>query len=961
MDRDKSLDQILSIFESLTSESDHLRTRPWLLWQQLYNGLKASVTRENPSTIELMEKITKRKEEWPGAWFELLNPDSIAEREALDLVLLHQEAIRCCDVVTYLENRFIAAAGDDGAVYLYSYDSGARIEALAGHQDAVLGCSFSSDGRMLVSVGADGKVILWDVISGQRICLLGTHADWAISCRFGPFDEIVSTAWDGSVYVWSVTGRHKQAEMKGHADPVSDCDFSSSGRLVATTGWNGTARVWDVDSGKEVARLERDVPLLKCRFFSDSLIAIGDYNGMVCSWHFETDKCFQFSGHHWTGITGLDTCGGTELIVSGGWDKTIRLWSVQSRSTVATIHGHGGEVTECRFVEDGRRILTASVDGSVKLWDTDKCLSSKLEDSTDAVTSCAVSPDGRSVAVAFNTFNKKKDSIALWDAQEATAMDPIGGEYFFASDLCFSDKDTLFAASPNGKVKEFDIREMRETSYEQGEEEDFYPAIKSCAVSEDGNWLASTNDGSCFGIWDLEEDKWDGFVQFTERCSPEYIVAVPGRPAEFAVSMTEQSLDFTNYVRTLEIVRGSDGKNKYRVKPFIGPNPDVVLDISVSPDGKFVAAACRDGSIAIWDMESLKLVRKWTAHDGSANACTWSKDEKYLLSGGSNMMLVLWSVPDCMEIAAFPTLGPVTACALGPGGNIVCCGDASGKIYLLKLRDLQFAVPHAPPVPEGKQQPAFEARPGPECQDTFRKFRELERIFIDKHLAWFDASKDWNQFVLAMIVNIRQPANTAFKHAKRFCEDVAGGSENVWDFIAENHTRDEWMMKKAEKRKDYFLHPLPACYEEVYKTARLFVDEYGGDAKNLWEEDAEGEPPLASEVRTILEKIWRGPKRKGMLLGVLFDYGLVRGGIDLEKDTHTTPVLGRILRGRNLKPREPVDLGRKLHPENPWFLDSAIYGLSRGECNGKEPQCGTCYLNGKCLFSIKSEESGGAS
>jgi WD40 repeat protein len=96
-----------------------------------------------------------------------------------------------------------------------------------------------------------------------------------------------------------------------------------------TAGIDGTARLWDAETGKQLAILGRQSgdPLFSAAFSSDGA-----------------------------------------RIVTGSADKTARVWDAESGETVAVLEGHAGTVWSAVFSPDGERVLTASDDNTARIW-----------------------------------------------------------------------------------------------------------------------------------------------------------------------------------------------------------------------------------------------------------------------------------------------------------------------------------------------------------------------------------------------------------------------------------------------------------------------------------------------------------------------------------------------------------------------------------------------------------------
>jgi WD40 repeat protein len=85
-----------------------------------------------------------------------------------------------------------------------------------------------------------------------------------------------------------------------------------------------------------------------------------------------------------------------KLVVSGSWDKAVRLWDAATGAARQTLEGHSDMVTSVAFSPDGKLVVSGSWDKTVRLWDAAiGAARQTLESHSSTVTSAAFSPEGK--------------------------------------------------------------------------------------------------------------------------------------------------------------------------------------------------------------------------------------------------------------------------------------------------------------------------------------------------------------------------------------------------------------------------------------------------------------------------------------------------------------------------------------------------------------------------------------
>ena len=237
----------------------------------------------------------------------------------------------------------------------------------------------------------------------------------------------------------------------------------------------------------------------------------------------------------------------------------------------------------------------------------------------------------------------------------------------------------------------------------------------------------------------------------------------------------------------------------------------------------------------------------------------------------------------------------------------------------------------------------------PERRNSRLILKEVANKLIKHHKPddwhWLGAGaavskKDANKFFLGAILDYQIPAATAWGNSRRLTEDIFHNPDDIWARIT-SCSKNEWMGRRTK----YRLHRFPIAHERVWRIGNDIVRDYQGDVRNIWNNQS------AEVVLKRLNNMRVGKQISQMILGALFDVGILRCGGDVKADIHVRRVLGRVTRGREFDLAEipqVVELTRKMHPEEPWLLDQQLYLLGKQVCFPNNPVCSRCYLSNEC-------------
>src|SRR5262249_43642044 len=145
-------------------------------------------------------------------------------------------------------------------------------------------------------------------------------------------------------------------ELGGHTEAIVDVAFSPDGQAPCSAARDGTARIWDVQTGQSRS----------------------------------------FKGRAENFVSCVAPMPARRRLVTGGSDSRLHLWDIKTGSELRVFTGHAGPVTSIAVTTDGRRVLSGSLDHTARLWDVENGKEiRRLSGHGGGVCKVAISPDGR--------------------------------------------------------------------------------------------------------------------------------------------------------------------------------------------------------------------------------------------------------------------------------------------------------------------------------------------------------------------------------------------------------------------------------------------------------------------------------------------------------------------------------------------------------------------------------------
>ncbi|MBE9534235.1 MAG: tetratricopeptide repeat protein [Proteobacteria bacterium] len=474
----------------------------------------------------------------------------------------------------------------------------------------------------------DGQFVSVSAILGER-----PPEKSAFTClAFSPDGVCLSAACsDGTARVWDVASGKELLTLSGHTDEVCGVAFSPDGTCLATASFDSTAKVWDASSGKE-------------------LLTLSGHTDEVCGVAFSPD--------------------GTRLATASR-DLTGKVWDAASGKELLTLSGHTGEVFGIAFSPDGTRLATAGRDLTGKVWDaaSGKELPITLSGHTNTFLSVAFSPDGTRLATA-----SWDNTAKVWDAASGKKLLTLSGHTNCVRGVAFSPDGTrLVTASDDKTAKVWDVtsgRELLTLSGHTGE------VVWGVAFSPDGTRLATASWDNTAKVWDASSGR--ELLTLSGHTGEVWGVAFSPDGTRLATASTDE---------TGKVWDAASGKELFTLAGHTG----TLLGIAFSPDGTRLATASMDNTGKVWDASSGKKLFPLSGHTGGLPGIAFSPDGTRLATASMDKTAKVWdAVSDRELLTLVGHINWVTDVVFGPDGTRLATASRDGtvRLYALNIEDL---------------------------------------------------------------------------------------------------------------------------------------------------------------------------------------------------------------------------------------------------------------------------------
>ncbi len=535
----------------------------------------------------------------------------------------------------------------------------------------------------LEAVGQAGEATVPEAANALHNALLSNRLLASIDfngqgiARYSPDgNSFLSSGEDPAIpVVWDVETMATRFSLEGHTAPVTDGVYSKDGRRLATSGDDGTVRIWDAATGDSEMVLETGVAMTMPAFSPDgTLVASGSYDGPVWVWNLASGELLWKSsppaGTHvsWNPEFSPD---GTLLAVGAVGDlaqQGAQVWDLATAEVEVIGPGHTEEVRDVAFTPDGASLVTGSFDGTVRVWEVATWENIRTFYGHDtAVYDVVISTDGARVA------STSTNSALVWDFESGEVLVSLAGQGGIVDGMDISPEGTrlITASTDNGTLRVWDITPLASHELFAFPTPGFNGEVGfrgEVAFSADGRTMASTSDRSGgIDLWSFPEGELVGGLDVpTDNVAliafaPDGTSVVIGSTGGvWFIDLLTQELTLLDPSVAYTIAYSPNGMLAFGTEEglwLIRDPPEGVKEqlrsdwisaLAFDPHERFLAFAGSPGSggeegdVELIDLDALDSVGTGVGHESEVRAVDFSPDGAWFATASVDGTAIVW-------------------------------------------------------------------------------------------------------------------------------------------------------------------------------------------------------------------------------------------------------------------------------------------------------------------------------
>lgn len=593
----------------------------------------------------------------------------------------------------------LLASGDvAGGIRLIQPQDGTLLAALSAPGGPITWLAWHANQQQFVSTSGDGTVRLWRLPPTPSRTLQG-HADQVTCVAAAPAGQVAYTgSLDQTVRAFDAASGQLQRQFNNVLGPVLALAVSADGGLLAAATRGGIVQFWNAGDGADRLSLATGASVRGLAFHPQGQgLATAAEDGTVRLWQLPTPP--RVLAGHGQPVTVVAISPDGELACTSGADRMLRLWRVADGGQLRTWEGHpqsvtaavfhptqpqlatadtagqirvwslegtpvaeffspGGAVQTLAYDDVGTRLLTASADGSLRIWELPQAGAKSWQVHSDQATAVVVLGGGTHIVSCG-----LDQTVRLLDTAVGQQVRVFEGHSGPATALTANAEENLIASgSATGIIKLWNLADGADRFALAGHA----GPVRSLAFSPRGRLLASAGEDGTLRVWSLP-------------VAPQTLAGHSQAVLAMAASPDEKLLATAAADNAVKVWKLTTGEAAGTLAGHAGP----VTGIAWSQDATRIVTCSADRTVRVWDAATFQQVLQCTGHEAEFKSVALAAGQVF--AGGTDGVVAVFNLSDGTLLRKLEGLGAaVVQAASADGRLLVALADG-----LLRTFDMQ--------------------------------------------------------------------------------------------------------------------------------------------------------------------------------------------------------------------------------------------------------------------------------
>nr|BFE57367.1 hypothetical protein GCM10020063_018930 [Dactylosporangium thailandense] len=353
-------------------------------------------------------------------------------------------------------------------------------------------------------------------------------------------------------------------------------------------------------------------------------------------------------------------------------DSVVRLFDMSTGQLIHALVGHDAAVLDVAASFDGALLVTASADGTAKLWSTRTGEALWTATQNGVVPCCAIAPNGR-----WCVTGTDDGDVIVRDAGTGMPMQQLSASFRRITSVAIAPDMSWIVTAADSRARIWDVATGECLATLTDHEDEVYLAV----VSSDGRWLATACADGRVRLWDAET--WELRHVFNVfPATSRFSATVGRRGATLAIANDCSWLLTGSSEGTVSMWDLTGGTGKEIATHHVS----TINTCAISPDDTWFLTADANGLIQITDVETGHAEELLRGHRAAVSSCVITADGGSVISVGEDRSARVWKVKSSRShvVLAGHTRG-VLSCGFSPSGATLVSSDSMGTVAVWDL------------------------------------------------------------------------------------------------------------------------------------------------------------------------------------------------------------------------------------------------------------------------------------